>query len=158
MKYNADDLDVPKAEKPQRILLNEYRARCVQVGACDMLSFVQKKKKKRGVHACLCSDSPWNGTENPGRCCAHGEKDGCLGEQGARLGSHSLPFYAFGMLYYVPVNLPIIRSSPSLAPTWAPPPRPHSPLRKPEPPLGPEGWRCHPHARPPPSESRSLLG
>lgn len=48
MKYNADDLDVPKAEKPQRILLNEYRARCVQVGACDMLSFVQKKKKKRG--------------------------------------------------------------------------------------------------------------
>lgn len=159
MKHNADNLDVPKVEKAQNILLNEYIARCVQVGACDMLSFVQKKKEKRErIHACLCSDGPWNGTENLGSCCAHGEKDGCLGEQGGRLSSHSLPFYAFGMLYYVPVIFPIIHSSPSLAPTWASPPRPHSPLHKPEPPLGPEGWCGHHDARPPPSESQPLLG
>lgn len=47
MKHNADNLDVPKVEKAQNILLNEYIARCVQVGACDMLSFVQKEKEKK---------------------------------------------------------------------------------------------------------------
>lgn len=46
----------------------------------------------------------------------------------------------------------------SLAPTWASPPRPRSPLRKLELPLSPAG-QCHrPDARPPPSEGQPPLG
>lgn len=66
--------------------VNEYSK--VQLGRC-MLCFVNKSKNKRkGFQACMCSDGPWNGTEEPGKGMSVRGEEGRRG----RLGLPSEPF------------------------------------------------------------------